>query len=138
MIRYELADHTADVAVVLHGRDEAEAYASAAWALADLLCDAARVAARVARPVDARGADAAETAVRLMNDLLYLWDAEGLVLPVLEVEEATPVRVRGTVRGEPLDPDAHGFKGSLKAATYHDLAVERDAGGIHIRITLDV
>ncbi len=124
--------------MIVHGADAGAIYANAAFALADLICDADAVAPREERAVQATGADLAETVVRLMNALLYLVDADRLVLPHLEVAEATPTSVRGVARGEPLDTARHGFKGALKAATYHDLAVWQAEGGLRVRVVLDV
>lgn len=136
--RYELVDHTADRAVLIHGANASEIYQNATWALCDVLCHAAAINLRITRPVEAVGADLGETTVRLLNSLIYHCDVEGLVLPDLVISEASETKVRGQAWGEPLDPEVHGFKGAIKAATYHDLRLEHTSGMLRLRIVLDV
>jgi SHS2 domain-containing protein len=79
--------------------------------------------------------------LRFLNELIYLRDAEGLLLRVetLELEDSTPeLRLRATLVGEPLDLTRHTAASEVKAATAYGLRVERGAGGWTASATLDV
>jgi SHS2 domain-containing protein len=136
-VRYRTVAHTADRAVVIYGSDHRALLRNAAWAAIDQVCDARRVRPVVARRVEVISADPAVRLVGVINALLYHLDAERLVLPHLTLRALNARRVEGTARGEPLS-DRHGYKGALKAATYHDLRIERTRRGLRARVVLDV
>jgi SHS2 domain-containing protein len=78
--------------------------------------------------------------LRFLNELIYLRDAEGLLLRVetLALDESEPLRLRATLVGEPLDLTRHTAASEVKAATAYGLRVERAAGGWTASATLDV
>jgi SHS2 domain-containing protein len=78
--------------------------------------------------------------LRFLNELIYLRDAEGLLLRVerLTLDEAEPLRLRATLVGEPLDLTRHTAASEVKAATAYGLRVERANGGWTASATLDV
>jgi len=137
-MRYELLEHTADVAVRVRGADLGELYAGIVWAVVDLMADAARVVPSTARPLDLAAAGPEELVVALANEVLFLFESERLLLPQLEVAAATATALRGTLRGEPLDTARHGWKTELKSATYHDLALRKNEGALEVDLVLDV
>lgn len=135
--RYKTIAHTADRAVLVYGRDQRQLLRNAAWALVDQVCAARRVRDRVERPVRVESRDPAVRLVGVMNTLLYYLDAERLVLPHLVLRSVGNGGVLGVARGEPL-AKRHGYKGALKAATYHDLHFEKTRRGLQVRVVLDV
>lgn len=79
--------------------------------------------------------------LRFLNELIYLRDAEGLLLRADEmtVEGAdSALRLRATLVGEPLDLTRHTAASEVKAATAYGLRVEPAAGGWTASVTLDV
>ena len=78
---------------------------------------------------------------RLLEELIYFKDAEGLLLRV----PAVRIRRRGgalvleaEARGEPLDPHRHRLQADVKAVTLHRLRVERTARGWEASVVLDL
>ncbi len=78
---------------------------------------------------------------RLLEELIFLKDAEGLLLRV------TAVRIdrrdgflilEAEARGEPLDPLRHRLQADVKAVTLHRLRVGRTAGGWEASVVLDI
>jgi SHS2 domain-containing protein len=78
---------------------------------------------------------------RLLEELIYLKDAEGLLARVFEL------RVRphdggfvleGEARGEPSDPQRHRLLTDVKAVTLHRLRVEQTPRGWEAFVVLDV
>lgn len=82
--------------------------------------------------------------LRFLNELIYLRDAEGLLLRVerLALDGADApgagLRLRATLVGEPLDLTRHTAASEVKAATAYGLRVERAPGGWAASVTLDV
>jgi SHS2 domain-containing protein len=79
--------------------------------------------------------------LRFLNELVYLRDAERLLVrsAVLEISAgAAGASLSGELRGEPIDPLRHSMATDVKAATAHQLAVKRQEGGWRAQVTLDV
>jgi SHS2 domain-containing protein len=78
---------------------------------------------------------------RLLGELVYFKDAEGLLLrvPAVRIRRRDGVFVlEAEARGEPLDPLRHRLQADVKAVTLHRLRVERTAGGWEASVVLDV
>lgn len=79
--------------------------------------------------------------LRLLEELVFLKDAEGLLLrvPVLSIRRGGDSLVlEAEARGEPLDPLRHRLQADVKAVTLHRLRVERTAGGWEASVVLDI
>ena len=55
-----------------------------------------------------------------------------------DIVEITPTRLVAEAWGEPVDPSRHRIKVWMKAATYHMLKVEKEAGGYRLQVLFDV
>jgi SHS2 domain-containing protein len=78
---------------------------------------------------------------RLLEELIFLKDAEGLLLRVPSVRihpSDGGLRLEAEARGEPLDPARHGLLADVKAVTLHRLRVEQTARGWEASVVLDV
>ena len=135
---YEI-EHTADVGFELTAPDLKSAFECAAAAMFDLICDLDTVGSTVRRTVraDAREGDLEALMVRWLSELLFVFEGEGLLLSMFEVRGLADGLVEGEVVGEPLDRERHSLKVDLKAATYHELAVEQRDDGWIVRVIFD-
>jgi len=129
-MRYELLEHTADLAVRVRGAELPELLANVAWAMVDLMADAASVAPRESRPLIVRAESLEELVVGWANEIIFRFETETLLLPMTENLTVSGFEAHGVARGESLDRTRHGWKTELKSATYHDLVVRREAGGV--------
>jgi SHS2 domain-containing protein len=126
-----LVPHTADIAAELRAADEPGLRAAGIEALRELLVGDSPVRALAERPIQPRGADAAERLVHFLGDVLYLYDTERFV----------PARASPTgagVAGEPFDPTRHHAQREVKAVTYHGAEVHNDSGGLIATVIFDV
>ena len=78
---------------------------------------------------------------RLLEELIYFKDAEGLLLRVRAVrvhrrDGALVLEAEAT--GEPLDRSRHRLAADVKAVTLHLLRVERTARGWEATVVLDI
>jgi SHS2 domain-containing protein len=135
---WETFEHEADVGLVVRGRDGPELFANAGVALFDLVCDLTAVAERAAYPVTGE-ADGVETLlVGWLNDLVYLFEGEGVVCRRFAFPSWSETHYRAEAFGEPLDPQRHDPRDLVKAATYHRLAIARSEEGLEATVILDV
>ena len=142
---FEFLEHTADLGVRITGASPRELVEEAVRAFYAVLLDPAASGAvgdSVERPVDLTSPDGEGVVVELLNELIYRFDAEKLLLPVLEVEEVDlksgSGRLRGRLRGERFDPARHALATEVKAATYHAIRIEEAGGRLKIDVILDL
>jgi len=164
---FELFDHTADLGLRVR-----------AGTFEELLAEAGRglLAMHVANPEAVRGVQsktielAADGPAYLLfdwlNELLYAFESEQLLLCEFNIELAeasgvrqhpdgpdlppgpthreadasrSPIRLLATCRGEPMDPARHVMDHEVKAITYHGLDVHQNNDGTwHAEVIVDI
>ncbi len=132
---------TADVSFVARGGSVEAAFAAAAEALLGATVEEPdAVEACDYRTIRLGEPDLELLLLRFLNELIYLRDAEGLLLrPLrLRIEGGGGVKLEADLAGEALDPARHHPAADVKAATAHGLSVRRTDEGWETRATLDV
>jgi SHS2 domain-containing protein len=136
---YEDVDHTADVGVVVRGRDEAETMARLALALSALLAGGGAVAAAHEARVQTGPGDHATMAIDLLRELLFRFATEQEIAAEVEVVRFDPERgAELACRFGPFDEVAHEEGGEIKAVTWHEARFEREGDGWVAQIIFDV
>lgn len=131
-------DHTADIGLEAWGPSFAEALRAAAEGLQALIVRAGPIRERVRREFSVRAPDAAALVVAWLNELIYAFDVDTQVFGRFEVRSASPTQLIAVGYGEVVDLSRHQLGTAVKAATYHELAVDVHADGVRIRVILDV
>ena len=136
---------TSDLAFVARGATLADLFRTAAEALlAATLEDPAQVSQRVRRSVHLEEPDLELLLLRFLNELVYLRDAEHLLLRAQRVRVAAgdAARLEAELVGEAIDLDRHQLATEVKAVTAHGLRVAQEAGdgggSWEASVTLDV
>lgn len=138
MAGFEITEHTADVGVSATGADLADALASLATGMFSIMADPETVRAVRSWQVEVDSADPEALVVDWLNELLYRFEAEGLMPREyrVSVDESGKSLVAGCT-GELLDPQRHRPGTTVKAATYHGLEISHN-GEWRIHVVLDV
>lgn len=133
---FELLEHTADLGIRAWGSSLPEAFEQAARGLVRVMGIEAGLPGQ-RRVVKASADDEAGVLVALLNELIWLHEAESVVFGQVEVIAVGPHAVMAEVDVVRLEEPPAGI--GVKAATYHQLAiVERPGGGVEVRVFLDV
>ncbi len=137
---YREIEHTADVGLELEASNLKAAFELAAASMFDLMCDLDGVGDEVRRTVGirARDADLENMMVRWLNELLFVFASEGLLLSRFDVRKLASDLIEADVAGERYDADRHALKTEIKAVTYHDLAVDHVEGVWFVRVIFDI
>ena len=140
--RFEFVEGaTSDLSFVAEGPTLEDAFIAAARALlAATVQEPGTVEAREHHAVVLEEPDLELLLLRLLNELVYLRDAEELLLLPERVEIARngSVRLSAELAGERIDRRRHALASEVKAATAHGLLVARTATGWRACATLDV
>jgi len=130
-----------DLSFVARGPTAEAALAAAAEALlAATLEDPAALEGRETRRLRLEEADPDLLLLRFLNELIYLRDAEQLLLRArtLRLTRDGALRLDAELEGERARPGRHTLLSDVKAATAHDLALRETPEGWEARATLDV
>lgn len=125
-------DHTADAGVEIDAPSREALFAEAAIALADTLTPVEGVGSTVERVLELEAANDELLLVDFLNEVLFLFETEGLVFARAMVRleggggALSPVRLRATLHGEEYDDARHPLRSLIKAVTYHGLRVRRE------------
>ncbi|MBW2373628.1 MAG: archease, partial [Deltaproteobacteria bacterium] len=108
--------------------------------LAATLEDPAALEARETRRLRLAETEADLLLLRFLNELIYLRDAEQLLLrpTTLRVTRDGALRLDARLEGERVDPARHTLLSDVKAATAHGLVLRETPDGWEARATLDV
>lgn len=132
---------TSDLAFTASGATLADVFHAAAEAMcAATVEQPAEVAPKVARTLTLRDDDVELLLLRFLNELIFLRDAEGLVLRPVRVacDADGGYALTAELAGEPLDRARHALASEVKAATAHGLSVRETATGWRATVTLDI
>ena len=96
---------------------------------------------RQRRPIRIEDASADLLLFRFLGELIYLKDAEGLLMrvPAVLIRRLDGILIlEAEARGEPIDPLRHRLQADVKAVTLHRLRVEQTAHGWEASVVLDI
>ncbi|HHT9125396.1 MAG TPA: archease [Candidatus Brocadiia bacterium] len=166
--KYRLINHTADLGIEVYGKELQELFSNAGFALFDIMTDISRVKETTERVITVEGNDLEQLMVNWLNDLLYLFDVEGLLFKRFEVQEVESKKVirdevigpsegkitknsltntsplvtrhylNALIAGECYDPNRHIIETAVKAATYHQIQVVKENSKWRAMIIIDL
>ncbi len=125
---WEHYSHPADIGIRGIGPTREEAFAQAALALTAVIADLERIVPQEAVEIVCREDDDELLFYAWLGALLYEMGTRHMLFGRFEIQ-AIPNGLKATAWGERVDTRKHEPAVEVKAATYADLQVRRDAGG---------
>jgi protein archease len=133
---------TADIAFEAAGRDLVELFSDAADATMNVMIDNLdAIEPRETRQIELSNDKLDMLLFDLLQELIYLKDAERLLLRVREVridKEDKKYVLKARAIGEVLDPERHHQRADVKAVTLHNFSVEKTDHGWKAMVLLDI
>jgi SHS2 domain-containing protein len=134
---FEILDHTADVGIIAYGADMKQAFANAAKGLFSLITELGDVEEAVHRDIELTADDAESLLVDWLNELVYYFDAEGILFKRFDISALNNNHLKARGYGEKADSARHELKMGVKAATYHMLKIEKN-NGYRVQVLFDI
>jgi SHS2 domain-containing protein len=134
---FEILDHTADVGIIAYGADMKQAFANAAKGLFSLITELSDVEEALHRDIELTAADAESLLVDWLNELVYYFDAEGILFKRFDISALNNNHLKARGYGEKADSARHELKMGVKAATYHMLKIEKN-NGYRVQVLFDI
>ena len=131
---YEEIEHTADLALRAHGATLRELFTNAAKGMFHLIGDCPLEPSSGRYSVQLESPDAETLLIDWMNELLFLAEIHERILGGFDLVHIDETHLHARVSGAP----PARILASIKAATFHNLAIQRDEGGYTVTIVFDV
>jgi len=138
MKRFEVLDHTADIGLIVYGKDLNTLFENAGEAFFHLITDLKKVRRRTERRIEIGGESLERLMVDWLSELLYLYDVENFLSKGFKMESVGEDGLRATIKGEPFQEGVHVIKTGVKAVTYHQIEVRKENGRWRAQIILDL
>jgi len=131
-------EHTADVGFEVEAPTLAALFERAGLALLGFMIALDAVEPRERVPLETRADDAVGLLHDWLHALVVLFQARGIALSELTVDDVSATAVRGWGAGERVDRARHVLYTEVKGVSYHELAVRQMPAGWWARVILDV
>ncbi len=136
MQKYEFLEHTADVAFRAYGKSVDELFEHAAQALESVMVCLDDVACEDTRIVTLTSDTCENLLYDWLSELLIFFEVDLFAVRYSRVQ-TKDLSLHAECRGERIDPSKHRLKEEVKAVTYHELEVTKNAY-FQAQVTLDV
>ena len=140
--RFKFLEHTADAYVEAYGDSLEEAFESAGMAFTDVMTKLESVDAKTQESFVVKAQDEEALLYSWLEELLLAFELKQLLFSRFEVSSITKTgkefKLIGKAWGEPYNEKKHMSKVGIKAATYHQMEIIKDANGIVLRFILDI
>jgi SHS2 domain-containing protein len=136
--RFELVDHTGDLGVRVYGDSLPQLFEQAAQALIFIFTDPETIRIKETRRLLLEANTDEELLITWLNELVYLFDTEGLLFKAYDVLSVDDHRLEALAQGERYDEGRHPIKTPVKAATYHQLKIEHRQGVWTAQVIFDL
>jgi len=138
MKRYELIDHTADIGIKVYGRDLKELFRNAAFAMFDIMADLEGLNSSVTVEIRKEAPNREELLVNWLDELLYNFYTKRLIFSEFDISELDDTHIVGRIIGRHIGENRSRLKTEIKAATYHDLKIEKTKDSWQTQLIFDI
>jgi SHS2 domain-containing protein len=123
--RFEFVDHTGDLGVRVFGESLPGLFEQAAQALTFILTDPETINLKETRRLLLEAKTDEELLITWLNEFVYLFETKGLLFKTYDVLSVHDHRLEALAQGEIYVEGRHEIKTAVKAATYHQLKIEK-------------
>jgi SHS2 domain-containing protein len=135
---FTLLDHTADLGIIVSGKDLTNLFEGAAQSMIQIMVRAKPAKKTKALKLTVSGEDLADLMVRWLGEILYLFEGENEVVTAVHIDSISPSHLDASLETVPFDLDLHEMLCEIKAVTYHQIEVAEKNNHWEARIIFDL
>jgi SHS2 domain-containing protein len=135
---YQIINHTADLGIIVKGPDVDSLFIHAARAMTDLMVRGDLGEKAFLRDIAIEAADLPDLMVRWLGEILYLFDADQLIVDSIEIKSLRPNKLEATLAFASFKPKHHKVLREIKAVTYHQISVCKVNDEWEARVIFDI
>ena len=125
MKRYEIIEHTADIGLRCWGGDLKELFINAAYGMFSILADLKNVRSKKSLEIKLEAPNVEELFLSWLSELLYQYNSKSIIFKEFLIDKLSQNLISAQAKGEKLNLKRHRLKTEIKAATYHQLKVQK-------------
>ena len=136
---YEYLEHTADMGMVVSGKNLSELLMHAAQGLFETIAVVETVDEVVSTQIHLTAESVEELFVAWLDELIFRHETEETFFKRAEIQQCSETEMSATVYGEPTNFDKHEVYTEIKSVTYHQLqVVEKSDGSWFAQVIFDL
>lgn len=140
--RFDFMEHTADAYIAAYGKDLAEAFESAAFAMFDVMTELGEISPKAKDHVKVVATDEYALLYNWLEALLVKFDVKRMLYSKFKVssldQTSNGFRLSAEIWGEKFDPKRHTQKVGVKAVTYHRMEIIKETKKVTLKFILDI
>ncbi len=137
-MQYEVLDISGDVGIKAYGASREEAFVNAGIGMYSLITDIGNINERQEIGIEVKSDSIEGLLVSFLNELIFRLDTYGFIGRKIEVGHFSDNLIKVNVYGEEFDIDRHERRLLVKAATYHNIRVEKTGDNWEIEVIFDI
>ncbi len=135
---FEILDISGDVGIRVYGENLEKLFINAARGLYQLITENSNINPSRAVDINVYSESLDGLLVGWLNELIFQFDTYGFLGSDIEIKNLSENRIEATIFGEEFDPKKHEKGLLLKAATYHNLKIEKQNGLWSVEVIFDI
>ena len=135
---FEILNHTADIRIRVYGKDLKELFENAALGMFNILADLEGITSSTELEIKAEELDKEELLITWLDELLYNFYTKHIIFCEFDITELTDKNLTAKVKGRFIGENRNRLKTEIKAATRHDLRIEKKDDTYEVQIVFDV
>lgn len=140
MKKYELLDIPGDVGLKIRGKTLEELFENAAEGMYNLITNTGQIKETKNINIATESSSLESLFISWLNELIFHFDTYGFIGKAIKIDSLSlsKYRLNASVSGEDFDPEKHESKLLIKAATYHNLRIEKTGDIYEAEIIFDI
>ena len=136
-MKYKFLEHTADVKFQAFGKSLEEVFENSVLAVSEVLSHGKKIKPVKVKKVKIEGGDNENFLYNLIEEVIYLLDAEGFIVSKAKINFDETTR---SMEAEFHGDDSRNYKelDQIKSVTYNEMFVKNEKGKWSVQVVLDV
>ncbi|OPX37174.1 MAG: hypothetical protein B1H12_05505 [Desulfobacteraceae bacterium 4484_190.2] len=135
---FTLLDHTADLGIIVRGRDLRTLFEAAAKSMMYIMVKGKPADTTKAFNLSVEGYDLADLMVRWLGEILYLFEGEHELVTGVDITSVSHSHLNATLEIVYFDTNLHEILCEIKAVTFHQIEVAKKDDHWETRIIFDL
>lgn len=137
-MRFEVLDISGDVGIRAFGSSLEELFINSASGMYNLITNTEKVERKRNIDIQLQSHSLDGLLVSWLNELIFQFDTYGFIGRDVKIKELSEYKLKASLSGEDFDETRHEKRLLVKAATYHQLRIEKVGGEWKAEIIFDI
>lgn len=137
-MRFEVLDISGDVGIRAFGRSLEELFINSASGMYNLITNTEKVERKRNIDIQLQSHSLDGLLVSWLNELIFQFDTYWFIGRDVKIKELSEYKLKASLSGEDFDETRHEKRLLVKAATYHQLRIEKVGGEWKAEIIFDI